>query len=218
MMRRLYICAFLLLIFLFSGCSFFAGKKELPADELAEKGMEAFDKGDYSQSIEYFENLKDWYPFNRLAILAELKIADAYFNEDMFDDAISGYEEFENMHPNNEAVPYCIYRTGMSYYKQLDTVDRDQTMAKKALETFDRLIDAYPESEYAKKAEVYRKKSLKSLANHELYVAKFYMKQDQYEAALKRFEGIIKTFPDVGMHNEALHYIGLLREKLSKKE
>jgi outer membrane protein assembly factor BamD len=219
MIKRIFLCLLIATWLGFTGCSFFETKKlDLPAKELAEAGMSDFEKGNYTDAVKNFERLRDWYPFNQLAILAELKIADANYNLKNYDEAISAYGDFENLHPKNEAVPYCVYKIGMSYYSQVDTVDRDQSMARKALETFDRLIKTYPDDEYSEKAGVYRKKCLKSLAGHELYVAKFYLKDDQYKAALRRFEGIIKNYPDVGIHTEALHYIGMLKEKMNNTE
>ena len=106
------------------------------AQELAWNGMEDYENGRYADSIEKFQKLKDYYPFSKYAILADLKIADAHYHREEYEDAIFGYENFEKLHPRNEAIPYVIYQIGMSYYDQISTPDRDQTAARKALETF----------------------------------------------------------------------------------
>ena len=125
---------------------------EKNAAELVSEGSSAFVSGDYKSAVKSFTDLKDWYPFSRYAILAELKIADAHYHLEEYDDAILAYEEFEKMHPKNEAVPYVIFQTGLCWFNQLSTVDRDHTPAKNSLIQFNRLIDQYPESEYAQKA------------------------------------------------------------------
>ncbi len=131
-MKRILVLSLISLL-LVSGCAWFENKEEKTAQELASDGMDQFNSGDYKESIESFEKLKDWYPFSKFAILAELKIADANYNVKEYEEAVASYEEFESLHPRNEAIPYIIYKIGLCYFEQIDTIDRDQTTAKKAL-------------------------------------------------------------------------------------
>jgi outer membrane protein assembly factor BamD len=195
-------------LLLLSGCAWFShGEEEKPASELIQEGMKAYDKGEFSDAIKNFEQLKDWYPFSKYAIVAELKIADSHYYLDQYAEAIAAYEEYEQLHPRNEAIPYVIYQTGRCYYDQMDTVDRDQTSARKAMETFRRLVRQYPEDPYAIKARTHITLCLQSLAGHEFYVGKFYLRSKHYKAALQRFKAVIANYPDVGMHYQALRYI-----------
>ena len=141
-MRRTFIGCMVVFFFL-TGCSWFQSKEEKPAQELASEGMESYKKGNYDKAIESFQKIKDWYPFSKYAILAELKIADSHFNLKAYEEAIFAYEEFENLHPRNEAIPYVIYQIGRSYYVQIDSIDCDQIFSQKALDTFNRLIKQY---------------------------------------------------------------------------
>ncbi len=205
-------------MFIVSSCAWFQPKEEKPAQELARDGMEAYQSGKYDKAIEHFEKLKDWYPFSKFAILAELKVADAYFQLKQYEDAIFAYENFERLHPRNEAIPYVIYQIGMCYFEQIDTVDRDQTSNKNALEAFDRLIKQFPDDPYALTAIEHMKKSLKILAGHEFYVGLFYFKSKHYKAALYRFKAVLSLYPDVGVHYKALQYITLCEALIKEKE
>lgn len=195
-------------LLLLSGCALFSQKPvEKPAAELIQEGVEAFDKGNFSDAIKNFEQLKDWYPFSKYATVAELKIADAHYYLEQYVEAVTAYDEFEQLHPRNEAIPYVIYQIGRCYYDQIDTIDRDQTSARKALETFRRLIRQFPGDPYAVKAHTHVTICLQSLAGHEFYVGKFYLRSKHYQAALERFKAVISDYPDVGMHYQALQYI-----------
>jgi len=205
-MKRIFVGCLVLSFFL-TGCAWFQQKEEKPAQELAADGMEAFKKGKYDKAIESFQKIKDWYPFSKYAILAELKIADAHFNSEEYEEAVYAYEEFEKLHPRNEAVPYVIYQIGRSYFVQIDTIDRDQSSSQKALSTFNRLIKQFPEDPYAAKAREHINTCIKSLASHEFYVGLFYFKSKHYKAALKRFEAVLNNYPDVGLHYQALQYL-----------
>ena len=208
----------LLGVFVFSGCGLFKSKVEKPAHELASEGMEAYRDEKYEKAIESFQKLKDWYPFSKFAILAELKVADAYYRLKQYEDAIFAYEEFERLHPRNEAVPYVIYQIGMCYFVRIDTVDRDQTSTQKALETFDRLTRQFPDDPYSFSAVEHMKKCIKTLAGHEFYVGLFYFKSKHYKAALHRFKAVLERYPDVGVHHKALQYITLSEASMKAQQ
>ncbi len=193
------------------------------ASELIYDGMENYKEGDYDDALENFQKLQDMYPFNKYAILAELKEADSYYHLEKYEDAVMVYEEFETLHPKNEAIPYVIYQQGLCYFEQIRTPDREQTSGYKAIEIFDRVKADYPNTEYAKKADKMIMESLKSIAAHELYVGKFYFKAKNYKAALSRLQKLVKQFPDMGSHHEAMQYIAecekqIKEEKLKNKD
>jgi outer membrane protein assembly factor BamD len=207
-MKRRLIALLLISIGLFSGCAWFGkDNKEKPAQELIQEGVDDYEKGNYSNAIKSFEQLKDWYPFSKYAILAELKIADAHYQLAQYAEAVQAYEEFEQLHPRNEAVAYVIYQTGRCYYDQISSIDRDQTSAQKALEIFQRLVRQHPQDPYAHQSLPHITKCLQNLAGHEFYVGQFYYRTKHYQAALKRFMTVINNYPDVGMHFQALKYV-----------
>ncbi|CCK78233.1 outer membrane protein assembly factor BamD [Desulfobacula toluolica] len=210
---------FFMMALWFSGCAWFETSHEMEktAEQLVSEGSSAFAAGDYKDAVKAYTDLKDWYPFSKYAILAELKIADAHYELEAYDEAIFAYEEFENMHPKNEAVPYIIYRIGLCWFNRLDSIDRDHAPAKNSLTQFHRLIDQFPESEYAQKAEKHIKICVDSLSKHELYVANFYMKTEKYKAALKRYEYLIENYPDSEESKQALNKIPRCRELANKK-
>ena len=224
-MKKVLIACFLI-CFSISGCSSIreawvaltGEEEEYSAEELAWVAMDYYESGDYKLAIEKFEKLKDWFPFSRYAILAELKIGDAHYKLGQYEEAIFAYEEFEKLHPRNEAIPYVIYQIGRCYFDRIDTIDRDQVPAREAMETFQRLIKAFPEDQYARLAKDHLNKCYKSLAGHEYIIGVFYFKSKHYEAAYSRFMSVISNYPDVGYHQKALDYISRCQEFLAKKE
>ena len=188
------------------------------AQELAWNGMEDYENGKYADSIEKFQKLKDYYPFSKYAILADLKIADAHYHREEYEDAIFGYENFEKLHPRNEAIPYVIYQIGMSYYDQISTPDRDQTAARKALETFQRLKKQFPQNEYARRSEEKITKCLKSMAESTYLIGVFYYRSNHFKAALQRFMSVVSDYPDVGYHQQALEYIAKCEASIAEEE
>lgn len=211
-------------VYLLSGCSaynsvrdFFFKEKDIePAEILVQNGMDEFDGGDYKAALENFQKLKDWYPFSKYVTLAELKIADSHYHLEEYAEAILSYQEFVDLHPNNEAVPYVIYQIGRCHFDQMDAIDRDQSVTRKAMDTFFQLQKQYPGSLYAEMATEHINKCLKNLAGNEFYIAMFYYKNKRYEAALQRFKAIVTKYPDVGINRIALQYITKCESSLAK--
>jgi outer membrane protein assembly factor BamD len=186
---------------------FGSSDENLTAEELAVAGMDYYNEGEYKKSIDHFQRLKDIYPFSKYAMLAELKLGDAHYRIEQYDDAIFAYEEFEKLHPRNEAIPYVIYQIGRCYFDRISTPDRDQTNAQKALETFQRLIKQYPQDPYARSAADHVVACYKSLSGHDFGIGVFYYNSKHYKAALSRFRSVVTEYPDVGYHQPALEYI-----------
>ncbi|GAB6907021.1 Outer membrane assembly lipoprotein YfiO [Desulfosarcina cetonica] len=206
MKRLLVACMSMLLVC--SGCAWFQSPREdKTAQELVQDGVDAFADGRYRKAIENFEKLRDWYPFSKYAILAELKIADAHYNLKEYADAIAAYEAFEQLHPRNEAIPYVIYRIGRSYFNQMGTLDTDPSNTTKALETYQRLIRQFPQGIYANMARSDMLACYQNLSGHAYYVGVFYYKMKNYKAAKQRFLSVVEDYPDVGFHHDALTYL-----------
>jgi len=224
MRRNFFGC--LVAVLVLTGCTslqqrldkFLGVEESNTAQELAWDGMDAYENGKYATAIEKFQKLKDYYPFSKYAILAELKIADSHYQREEYEEAIFEYENFERLHPRNEAIPYVIYQIGICYYDQINTPDRDQTSARKALETFQRLIKQFPQDQYSHRSEEKISKCLKSLVGNTYGIGVFYYKAKHLKAALQRFMSIISDYPDVGYHQQALEYIAKCEASIAKEE
>lgn len=177
--------------------------QEKTAQELAQEGMEYLRQGSYHNAVQSFQLIKDRYPFSQYGLLASLKLADAHYFKEEYEEALAGYREFEKLHPTNEALPYVGYQTAMCYFKQILSEDRDQAVTQNAVNEFQRLLNTYPSSPYTTEAHQKLKECRDCLARHELYVGKFYYRIKKYEAALKRAKKLMIDYPDSSVKEEA---------------
>ena len=192
--------------FLFSGCSS-AETVDTSTPEGALKVAEDYAKDErYEEAIAKFAEVKNKHPYSRFATLAELKVADLHFQREAYIEAQNAYQLFKEFHPKHPQIDYVTFRLALSYFNQLpDTIDRDLTLAEKAILYFDETINSYPSSEYVKEAREKREAALKMLAEKELYVADFYEKRKNYDSAMKRFEAVLKSYPNLGFDARALY-------------
>lgn len=208
---------------LLGGCSTVKGwfskkKTDKPPDVMAQEGIKQLKKKDYDDAIETFEKVRDRYPYSDQAMLAQIKLADAYFYKKKYDEALQAYKEFEKLHPTNRAVPYAVFRQGLCYYRQRSTIDRDQTYTFKALQEFRRLKQKYPQCDYIPKAEKYMARCRRDLAEHEFYVGAFYFRTKKYKAALDRFQVVAQEYPEFPKQAEAKEYIDNCQKKLAEAD
>jgi outer membrane protein assembly factor BamD len=177
---------------------------DIPPQVLASNAETAYRDGNYDAAAELYQQLKDRFPYSRYALLAELRLGDAYLKASRYEEAATAYDEFIRLHPRNEAVPYAIYQMGMTYHAQILTPDRDPSAAAQALDVFKRLRANYPNDAYSIQAAPRMEECIANLASHNILVGDYYRNQERYEAAIGRYRQVITQFPDAGYYNEAM--------------
>lgn len=221
--KLVVITALLLALAGAAGCDWFGGSTgpqdeafDTPAQVLANEAETLYREGNYDEAADLFQALKDRFPYSRFALLADLRVGDAYFKSKRYEEATLAYEDFIRLHPKNDAVPYAIYQMGMVSFDQMLTPDRDPANAHKAMETFNRLMKQYPGSEWAVKAQPRVQEATRRLAAHDMVVGKYYYNTKKYRAAMSRFKRVLTNYPDVGLYNEAMNYLSQAQEKWAK--
>jgi len=176
---------------------------------LYREGLVRFNKGDYPEALKRFQELKATFPDNPpYTLWAELKVGDCYFLSKKYVEAIAAYEEFKKVHPTHEEMPYVQYQIGMSYFKLMFSLDRDQTSTKKALSNFEYLAANFPPSLFTEKAKEKIEICRKQLADHEFYVGDYYYRHKNYWAASLRFQQLLVNFPKMANEDEVLFLLG----------
>ena len=157
-----------------------------PEAELFYASKRLYASGLYSVAIENFQALRDGYPLGPYAEFAEIKIADARFEMREYDTAAQLYEEFLKSHPASQALAYVTMRAGRSHQMAHRGVGRDTTSLEKAVEWYDRVIAAYPDSVYAGNAKGFRAEALAILADSDREILEFYRRREKPDAAAAR--------------------------------
>lgn len=219
----LFLCLLLASALALGGCSTLKGmfsnvtvgeeeevERNMPPETRIREGMDAYDVGRYSEAIKSFTALLLEHPFSPQAMLAELKLADAYYYDGQYDEAKVHYREFENKHPTNEAIPYVLFQYGMCDYARADRIDRDPNSMSQAIKSFTRLLNAYPNSAYSPEATSKIKEAREYLANHEYLVAVFYVRTEKHEAAKQRLNYLLSTYPESDLAPKAKELLNKL--------
>ena len=206
----------LLTAFWLTGCSsvsmpsipWSATKPDPTAEALYEEGTRYFAEKRYVRAIDTLTKLKNEYPFSPQLTDVELKIADAYYLNQQYPEAINALKEFHSMHPTNENIPFVVYRLGEAHLDQVTTTDRDQKNTEIAKGYFETIVTRYPQSPYAIEAREKLGKSNGYIAEHDFNIASFYLQQEKYPAARERFEEIVRKYRGTPVAARSLFFLG----------
>jgi outer membrane protein assembly factor BamD len=193
-----------------SGCStvrgWFGGRPGTlpPAAKLYEEGESALLKGKYGQAREALVRLVERHPDSDLVPQARLLLGESYYREQEYAPAVREFEQFMTLFPGHSAADLGQYRLARSYFDQMPTVERDQGFTEKALGEFRKLIKQYPESRYAPDAIAKIEACRLRLAQKELWIAAYYVRQGKLEAALQRYDAVLKDYARTAVAPQAL--------------
>jgi len=200
------------------GCTLFREKVDRSAEENYNLGMEEFRKRDYSDAIPYFQKILENFPFSIYSVPAELKIAESYFFDEKYVEALVHLQGFEELHPTNDQIPYVIWMKATCYFQQFSSIDRDVSSLQNARRELEGLVQRFPESAYAEKAAPLMAKVLRGLARHDFYVARFYYRDGDFQAALSRLYGILNDYRGQENTDRVIYYIGKTHYFLRNRE
>jgi len=190
-----------------SGCA----KENISASDSAkadyEHAQEIIDSGDYGKASLFLEKFASKHPYSQHLAAAELLHIYAAFkdNEYVLSETLS--TRFITSHPRHPDMAYAQYMLAMSHFKQTVGAQRDPAPTQHSIEAFNKLIKEFPESIYVSEAKIHLQNLRNKLAEHELYVGKFYFERDKFVAATNRFQVVLKKYQTSPAIEESLYYL-----------
>jgi outer membrane protein assembly factor BamD len=178
---------------------------ERPPEEFFGEGERLLAEGSYEQSARAFEEVERQHPYSQYAVRAQIMAGYAYFEGQLYDQSIVALRNFIDLHPGHSDVAYAHYLIGMSYYERISDVGRDQEMTEEALNAFGELTRRFPDSEYARDAQLKMDLAFDHLAGKEMQIGRYYQKQRKYVAAINRFRTVVEAYDTTTHVPEALH-------------
>ena len=188
-----------------AGCS---SQKQQSSAEYFAAANDSFRTGALEAAIDQYHDLLDQHPFSEHSEEAELKIAHAYYLAGAYPEAVVALTDFQRRHPTSPHLPFVGYYLGMCYVRQMNTVDRDQTAARNAHTYFLTLTRQYPDSPFAELGRERLTECRERLAGHDLYVANFYSKRENYRAAEVRLLTLASRYQETPAAADALLELG----------
>jgi outer membrane protein assembly factor BamD len=173
--------------------------------------MLAFDDKNWESARQLLGEVRRKYGYSRYARLADLRLADADYEQDKFAEATAGYKSFIHDYPNDPEVPYARYRVTMTQYDAVSASfllpsleERDLAYVNDAHASIRAFLSDYPNSEHAPQLLYMQAVVTGLLARHELYVARFYLERGKFAPAVARIQYALHTYNDSGLEPEGM--------------
>ena len=178
---------------------------ELQMIEAYKNGLEELKKGDALYAAKKFNEAEILFPQSEVAPRAALMAAYSYYSQNYYLDAIAELERFLRVYPNHKDSAYAEYLIGLSYYEQIVDEKKDLNSIKNSKEVFSRIIEKYPDTDFAIDAKFKINLVDTILAAKEMYVGRYYFDRKKWIASINRFKFVIDNYETTIYTEEALH-------------
>ncbi|MFN4057423.1 MAG: outer membrane protein assembly factor BamD [Roseinatronobacter sp.] len=176
------------------------------AEEIFRRGEFELEAGARSAtSTRYFKEVERLYPYTEWSRRALIMQAYAHHKAREYEDSRSAAQRFLDAYPGDEDAPWAAYLLALSFYDQIDEVGRDQGLTFQALQHMRRVIEDYPNTDYARSAVLKFELAFDHLAAKEMEIGRFYLKRGNFNAAINRFRVVVEDFQTSTHTPEALH-------------
>ena len=162
-------------------------------------------EGRPKQAGDMFGEVERLYPYSDWAKRAMLMSAFAYHEAAQYDQSRSAAQRYLEFYPADVDAPYAQFIIALSYYDQIVDIGRDQDNTFQALQEMRDIIERYPDSEYAKSAQMKFELALDHLAGKEMEIGRYYLNRGHYTAAINRFRVVVEEYQTTTQTPEALY-------------
>ncbi|MEL6505195.1 MAG: outer membrane protein assembly factor BamD [Pseudomonadota bacterium] len=176
----------------------------VPADQLYNEALANIDAGDVVQAKRKLKKLDRQHPYSAYAKKSGVMSTYLAYKSGDYPEAIAQGRRFVQLYPANSEAPYALYLIGMSYYRQINDVTRDQSAAQKSYKAMNDLVERYPDSEYVEDAKRKMRIANDQLAGKEMTVGRYYQERKEFLGAVNRFRTVVEKYENTRHIEEAL--------------
>ncbi len=175
-----------------------------PADQLFNQGLANLNSGRAAEASKKFAAVDRQHPYSEYARRSIVLGAFANYRQGRYPEAISAAKRYLTLYPTDKDAAYAQYIIGLSYWRQIPDVTRDQADSRRTIAAFQELIDRFPESEYVDDAKTKMRFARDQIAGKEMQVGRYYLERKEYLAGIKRFRLVVEQYSNTRHTEEAL--------------
>ena len=171
-------------LLLFYSCS----KNTRPAitspDEEYQQIVNEFEKGNYEKAINSLKYFFNRYPGSHWIDDAQFYYAESYYKLENHMEAMNEFQFLINNFPNSNWSELALLRKAQCMEKMAPLPQRDQTLTKEAIETYNEFIRKYPYSKYLEEASTGKKRAQEQINQQFLEIGETYIKMGINKSAV----------------------------------
>jgi outer membrane protein assembly factor BamD len=193
----------LLILCLFCTFSCAKEKKVSSAENSYIEALAKLKDKDYTAAAESFEKISDEFPLSKWGVKAQTMAAYSFYKEEKYSDVVRIAEDFNRNNPSNPDVAYMQYLKSISYYNQINDIERAQDNASAASYSFRELIARFPMSEYSDDARDKLSLVDEHIAGAKMSVGRYQLQTANYIGAIKNFQEVMDRYARTNQASEA---------------
>ena len=170
-----------------------------------QEGMIAFKGQFYLEAAKKFNEAEILFPQSDWAPNSALMAAYAYYTQDYYAYVTAEIERFIRVYPKHKNLDYAYYLLAITYYEQIVDEKKDLQSILNAKNTFEIVINKFPNTEYALDAKFKMNLIDDILASKEMYIGRYYFDKKKWIPAINRFKTVIDDYETTIYVEEALH-------------
>ncbi len=178
------------------------------------EGIKNLELGDALVAAKKFNEAEILFPQSKWAPRSSLMSAYSYYSQEYFANAIGELERFLETYPSHERISYAYYLLGICYYDQIIDEKRDLKVIENAKRNFEKVINDYPNSDFALDSEYKLELIEEILASKEMYLARYYTEREKWIPAINRYKKVLENYERTIFIEEALHRLVELHYKI----
>ena len=178
---------------------------EQKVEVLYNAAVNSLETGEYKDAAKQFDEVERQHPYSTWATKAQIMAAFSHYQANEYDEAVIGLDRFIRLHPGNRDIAYAYYLKALSYYERISDVARDQLVTELALTSLNDIVRRFPNSKYARDANLKIDLTRDHLAGKQMEIGRFYLNRNHYLAAINRFKAVVDDYQTTTHAPEALH-------------
>jgi outer membrane protein assembly factor BamD len=178
-----------------AGCSHQTQLPNLSADQLMQRGMDAYARHKWTAAVEAFEQFTLQYPQNPRHQEARFRLAEAYIGKKEYITAATELGKLATDYPAGNYADDARLKICEAYYKMSPKSQLDQQYTRAAVDHCQALEAYYPNSEYVAAANRMAKEMIDKLANKDYRAAEYYFKRGAVDSAILYYESTLNEYP-----------------------
>jgi outer membrane protein assembly factor BamD len=175
-----------------------------PVEELYNNGMDAIAARRLATAVDQFNLVQQNYPYSTWAVNAQLISGYALYLQTKYTEALSVLDQFIQLHPAHRDIAYAYYLRALCDYEQIADISREQRGTERAMAALRDVVDRFPDTTYARDAQLKIDLCVDHLAGAEMEIGRFYQKQHLYTAAIGRFQRVVDDYQTTNQVAEAM--------------
>ena len=191
---------------------------DLQDHELFEKANNFISNKQYNLALIELDKIEVLFPSSKYANKGMLVSAYIQFLKKDYEKTRAIAENYLKYYPGNKDIVYANYLNAMTYYILIKKPDFSQKNAYEALNKFNFILNAYPNSKY--EIDILTKIQIidNNLASNKLSTAKFYLNKKNINGSLIYLKDIFENHSSSLSIEETLFYLSSIYKKLEETQ